>query len=83
MNVRSRHPGTVVTLSGMTQAVSYIVAAVLSFLFGVLHAASGGWTLPLVLLTCLIGGFGLAGALLASRPGMIEDAAHIASATAN
>ena len=74
MNLRTRRPETVVALSGMTQAFSYVSAAVVSFAFGALHAATGAWTTPLLMLTCVLTAFGVVGALLASRPVMVEDA---------
>jgi len=40
-------------LSGMAQALGYTVAALGPFLVGVLHAAEGGWTAPLLFLLAL------------------------------
>ena len=40
-------------LSGMTQAIGYSIAALGPFLVGVLHAAEGGWTAPLLFLLVL------------------------------
>ena len=73
MNLRSRRPETVVVLSGVTQATSYLTSAVVSFVFGVLHGTTGAWTASLVLLTCLIGVIGVTGALLTARPRFVED----------
>ena len=74
MNLRTRRPETVVALSGMTQAVSYVSAAVVSFAFGALHTTTGAWTVPLLMLACLLTAFGVVGGLLASRPVLVEDA---------
>ena len=73
MNLRSRRPEMVVALSGVTQAASYLASAAVSFVFGLLHATTGGWTASLVLLTCLIGVVGVVGALLTARPRYVED----------
>ncbi len=74
MNVRSRRPETVVMLSGTTQAFSYLAAAIMSFLFGSMHAATGAWVIPLLVLAVVMTIVGVPGALLASRPVMVEDA---------
>jgi CP family cyanate transporter-like MFS transporter len=42
-------------LSGMAQSVGYLIAASGPVLFGVLHDASGGWSIPLLLLVVLAG----------------------------
>ena len=48
-------------LGGMTQAVGYLVAAAGPVGAGALHQATGGWTLPLVLLLALAGVAAVAG----------------------
>jgi CP family cyanate transporter-like MFS transporter len=40
-------------LSGMTQALGYVLSAGGPLLVGALHDATGGWTAPLLLLLCL------------------------------
>ena len=74
MNLRCRRPETVVMLSGVAQACSYLLAAIMSFTFGWLHGATTSWTIPLVILTVLMTAIGVTGAWLASRPVMVEDA---------
>jgi len=54
INLRSASPQSTVALSGFVQTVGYLLGAVGPFLVGVLHDASGGWTVPLVLLLSLV-----------------------------
>lgn len=51
MRARDHHTATV--LSGMAQAIGYLVAAVGPFLFGWLFEASNTWTLPLISLAAI------------------------------
>ncbi|XOK63259.1 CynX/NimT family MFS transporter [Paenibacillus elgii] len=48
-------------MSGMAQSFGYLLAAVGPTLFGFIHDATGGWTLPLILLLIAAGGLLLAG----------------------
>lgn len=50
MAQRARDHSTSSALSGMSQSVGYAIAAVGPVLFGAIHAATGNWTLPLVIL---------------------------------
>jgi CP family cyanate transporter-like MFS transporter len=43
-----------VVLSSFVQSVGYTLAAVFPVLFGVLHAATGGWTWSLLLLGAVL-----------------------------
>jgi MFS transporter, CP family, cyanate transporter len=52
LGLRAPDPTTAAALSAMAQAIGYLIAATGPFLFGVLHAATTGWTIP-VLLLCL------------------------------
>lgn len=54
ISIRARDPETAVALSGFVQSVGYTVAAVFPFLFGVLHGATGGWQVPLIVLACAL-----------------------------
>ena len=72
INIRTRsHTGSV-ALSGFAQGIGYTVGALGPLLVGVLHDASGGWTLPLsfLLVTSFVA---IAGAVVLSRPGLVED----------
>lgn len=73
INTRTRtHTGSV-ALSGFAQAVGYTVGALLGpLLVGVLHDATGGWTVPLVFLL-VVSLAGIFGAVVLSRPGFVED----------
>ncbi|GGD65631.1 MFS transporter [Microbacterium murale] len=50
MAQRARDHSTSSALSGMSQSVGYAIAAIGPVLFGAIHAATGSWTLPLVVL---------------------------------
>ena len=50
MAQRARDHNASSALSGMSQSVGYAIAAVGPALFGGLHAVTGGWTLPLIIL---------------------------------
>ena len=50
INLRSRTPAGSVALSGFVQGVGYSFAATGPILVGLVHDASGAWTLPLLLL---------------------------------
>jgi MFS transporter, CP family, cyanate transporter len=72
IGLRSRTPGGTAALSGFTQGVGYAVSIIGPLGTGVLYAATGGWTWPLLALT----GTAAATAVLATvvaRPGYIED----------
>lgn len=69
---RTRHPQVTAQLSGFVQPVGYLVAAAGPVLVGVLHEATGGWTLVLALLAATAVPFTWAG-LRASRPVYVDD----------
>ncbi|MCE7483224.1 MFS transporter [Microbacterium profundi] len=50
MAQRARDHSTSSALSGMSQSVGYAIAAIGPVLFGAIHAATGSWTLPLIIL---------------------------------
>ncbi|MGO2747830.1 MFS transporter [Microbacterium sp.] len=50
MAQRARDHSTSSALSGMSQSVGYAIAAIGPALFGAVHALTGSWTLPLVIL---------------------------------
>jgi CP family cyanate transporter-like MFS transporter len=72
IGLRARTPEGTAALSGFTQAAGYLLAAVGPFGVGVLHDASGGWTVPLVVLTLLNVPQLLLG-LAVSTPAAVED----------
>lgn len=59
---RAHTPEASAALSGMSQSVGYVIAAIGPVAFGALHAATGGWTAPLALLLLVMlvqAGFGI------------------------
>ena len=72
IGLRSRTPEGTASLSGFTQSMGYLLAAVGPFGVGTLHDLTGGWTAPLVLLTALALPQIWLG-LYVARPAYIED----------
>ena len=72
IGLRSRTPQGTAALSGFTQSMGYLLAAVGPFGVGLLHDATGGWTAPLAMLTALMVPQVLVGMYVA-RPTYIED----------
>ncbi len=72
IGLRTRTPGGTAALSGFTQSLGYLTAAVGPFGVGILHDASNGWRLPLLVLTALSLPL-LALAWYVGRPAVIED----------
>ena len=68
--VRSADPAVASRLSSMTQSVGYLVAGTGPFALGLLHAASGGWTLPLVLMLGVVAAELVTG-VFAGRPRLV------------
>jgi MFS transporter, CP family, cyanate transporter len=72
IGLRARTPEGTAALSAFTQSTGYLVAAVGPFLIGVVHDASGGWNLPLLILLLLaLPLFGLASYV--ARTVYVED----------
>jgi CP family cyanate transporter-like MFS transporter len=72
IGLRSRTSEGTAALSGFTQSVGYLLAAVGPFGMGLLYDLSGGWTVPLVVLSLLVVPQLVAG-LAVSRPSYLED----------
>ncbi len=72
IGLRSRTPQGTAALSGLTQSLGYLLAAVGPFGVGTIYDATGGWTWPLVLLTALMVPQ-IALGLYVARPAYIED----------
>ncbi|GAB3031629.1 MFS transporter [Nocardioides flavus (ex Wang et al. 2016)] len=72
ITARTRHPSVTAQLSGFVQPVGYALAAIGPFLVGVLHEATGGWTLVLALLALTSVPLTLAG-LRVARPTYVDD----------
>ncbi|WP_433465384.1 CynX/NimT family MFS transporter [Spirillospora sp. CA-128828] len=71
LSLRSPSPSVAASLSGMAQTGGYLLAAAGPFAVGVLHGATGGWNVPIVLLLALVVPEALFG-LLAARPGFVR-----------
>ncbi|CAM5529670.1 MFS transporter [Leifsonia shinshuensis] len=72
INVRTRTHAGSVALSGFTQGLGYTLGALGPLAVGILHQATGGWTVPLVVLTATALAAAAAGAVVA-RPTPLED----------
>jgi len=72
IGLRTRTPTSAAALSGFAQAVGYSIGALGPLVIGIIHNATGSWTLPLVvlMLAVLPGGFA---AIVLSRPRFVED----------
>jgi CP family cyanate transporter-like MFS transporter len=73
IGLRARTSAGTAALSGFTQSVGYLIAAVGPFGMGLLFDLSGSWTVPLVALLVLVVPQLVAG-LMVARPSYIEDA---------
>lgn len=72
ITARTRHPSVTAQLSGFVQPVGYALAAIGPFLVGLVHEATGGWTLVLVLLALTSVPLTVAGVRVA-RPTYVDD----------
>ena len=72
ITARTRHPTVTAQLSGFVQPVGYALAAVGPFLVGIVHDATGGWNLILVLLMATSLPLTLAG-LRVANPVFVDD----------
>ena len=68
---RARDAVIAARLSGMAQGIGYMISALGPLAAGLLHAAGGGWTLPLVMVMVILAGQVTAG-YGAARPGVIN-----------
>jgi MFS transporter, CP family, cyanate transporter len=67
MLARAPHAGAAASLSAFAQSTGYLVASAGPLELGLLHSATGSWTIPVAVLLVLCG-FGLAVGILAARP---------------
>lgn len=72
ISLRARTSAGTTALSGFTQSVGYLLSAVGPFAIGLLHDATGGWTVPIITLAALLIPLGWA-ATIAIRSGPLED----------
>jgi CP family cyanate transporter-like MFS transporter len=71
---RAPDPGTAASLSGFAQGAGYLLASIGPLAVGLLHAATGGWTVPMLCLLATVAAQ-LATGLLAGRNLMVPAAA--------
>ena len=72
IGLRARTPDGTAALSGFTQSLGYLMAALGPFLVGTIYDATGSWTAPLWLLLLLVLPLMAAGAYV-GRPAYLED----------
>ena len=72
ITARTRHPSVTAQLSGFVQPIGYGLAAVGPFGVGLIHEATDGWSLVLVLLALTSVPLTLAG-LRVARPSYVDD----------
>lgn len=72
VGIRTRTASGTTALSGFSQSVGYLCAGIGPFLMGVLSEATGGWQVPLIMLSGLCPVLAVLG-LLAARPRQLED----------
>ncbi len=72
ITARTRHPSVTAQLSGFVQPVGYALAAIGPFVVGLVHEATGGWSLVIVLLMLTSVPLTLAG-LRVARPTYVDD----------
>ncbi|OJX62245.1 MAG: MFS transporter [Micrococcales bacterium 73-13] len=70
--LRTRTHESAVSLSAFVQSIGYGIAALFPLGFGLLHDATGSWTVPLLVLAVVIVCAVPAG-VIAARPGTVED----------
>lgn len=72
ITARTRHPSVTAQLSGFVQPIGYALAAIGPFVVGLIHEATGGWSLIIVLLMLTSVPLTLAGLRVAS-PTYVDD----------
>jgi len=72
IGLRARTPAGVVKLSTFAQGVGYLLSVAAPLVVGVLYEHTGGWTIPIALMSALLIPQAIAG-YLAGRPRWIED----------
>ncbi len=72
IGLRARTSAGTAALSGFTQSVGYLIAAIGPFMVGVLYDVTDGWTIPLLVLSALVLPQAVAGVLV-SKPRYVED----------
>jgi CP family cyanate transporter-like MFS transporter len=77
IGLRTRTSEGTAALSGFAQSIGYLIAGVGPFMMGALYGATGGWTVPLVVLLILVIPQGVSG-LMVARERYVEDELGVA-----
>ena len=72
IGLRARTSEGTAALSGFAQSIGYLIAGLGPFMMGALYGATGGWTLPLLVLIVLVIPLSI-GAVLLCRERYLED----------
>lgn len=72
VGLRTRTAAATAALSGWTQSLGYLLAAIGPFGIGLLHEATDGWTVPLLAMTALVLPL-MAVGMYSARPVYLED----------
>ena len=72
IGLRTRTSEGTAALSGFAQSIGYLIAGIGPFMMGTLYGATGGWTVPLVVLMLLVIPQGATG-LMVARERYVED----------
>jgi MFS transporter, CP family, cyanate transporter len=72
IGLRSQVPATTASLSAFVQAIGYVLAGSGPLLFGILHGATGDWTLPLMSMLAAVA-IALVAAWFACAPRYVDD----------
>ncbi len=75
IGLRARTPAGTAALSGFTQSAGYLLAALGPFTIGVLYDATGGWTVPMLVMSALIAPMAVLAGYV-GRPIQLEDQLH-------
>jgi CP family cyanate transporter-like MFS transporter len=73
INVRTRTHAGAVALSGFVQGIAYGVGALGPVVIGLIHGATGSWTVPLIVMVVVSVGLGTPAVFLLARPRFVED----------
>ncbi len=72
IGLRTRTSEGTAALSGFAQSIGYLIAGIGPFMMGALYGATGGWTVPLVVLILLVIPQAISG-LMVARERYVED----------
>jgi len=73
INLRTRTHAGAVALSGFVQGIAYGIGALGPISIGLIHGATGTWTLPLIVMVVVAIGLGTPAVFLLARPRFVED----------